>query len=216
MRNYIQPGHAITLAAPYDVVSGAGLLVGSIFGVASHDALSGAEVEAQLTGVIELAKVASQAWTAGAKVYWDNTARRVTNVASGNTLVGVAVLAVGAGADEIVGRVRLTAASESMAAFAGLVDRLFADPNLGRDATWEPADGEPVPVRVVARRAEPSPSSAAARLWSETTRFDVRVAEVANPRPGDRLVLGAEGFVVQGEPVRDRERLVWTLDTRPA
>ena len=86
MRNYIQPGHAITLAAPYDVVSGAGLLVGSIFGVASHDALSGAEVETQLTGVIDLAKVASQAWTAGAKVYWDNSAKRVTNVASGNTL----------------------------------------------------------------------------------------------------------------------------------
>ena len=86
MRNYIQPGHAITLPAPYDVVSGAGLLVGSIFGVASGDALSGAEVETQLTGVIDLAKVASQAWTAGAKVYWDNTAKRVTNVASGNTL----------------------------------------------------------------------------------------------------------------------------------
>ena len=78
MRNYIQPGHAITLLAPYDVVSGGGLLVGSIFGVASHDALSGAEVETQLTGVIDLAKVASQAWTAGAKVYWDNTAKRVT------------------------------------------------------------------------------------------------------------------------------------------
>ena len=107
MRNYIQPGHAITLAAPYDVVSGAGLLVGSIFGVAAGDALSGAEVETQLTGVIDLAKVASQAWTAGAKVYWDNTAKRVTNVASGNTLVGVAVIAVGSGADEVVGRVRL-------------------------------------------------------------------------------------------------------------
>ena len=49
----------------------------------------------------------SQAWTAGAKVYWDNTAKRATNVASGNTLIGVAVLAVGAGADEVVGRVRL-------------------------------------------------------------------------------------------------------------
>ena len=57
--------------------------------------------------IIDLAKVASQAWTAGAKVYWDNTAKRVTNVASGNTLVGVAVLAVGPGADEVVGRVRL-------------------------------------------------------------------------------------------------------------
>jgi predicted RecA/RadA family phage recombinase len=109
MRNYIQPGHALTLAAPYDVVSGDGLLVGAIFGVASHDALSGAEVETQLTGVLDLAKVASQAWTAGAKVYWDNTAKRATTVASGNTLIGVAVLAVGSGAEEVIGRARLNA-----------------------------------------------------------------------------------------------------------
>jgi predicted RecA/RadA family phage recombinase len=109
MRNYIQPGHALTLIAPYDVVSGDGLLVGSIFGVACHDALSGAEVEAQLTGVLDLAKVASQAWTAGAKVYWDNTAKRATTVASGNTLIGVAVLAVGSGAEEVIGRARLNA-----------------------------------------------------------------------------------------------------------
>ena len=110
MKTYIQPGHAVTLLAPYAVESGDGLLVGAIFGVATHDALSGAEVETQLTGVIDLAKVASQAWTAGAKVYWDNTAKRVTNVASGNTAVGVAVLAVGSGADEVVGRVRLNGA----------------------------------------------------------------------------------------------------------
>jgi predicted RecA/RadA family phage recombinase len=109
MKTYLQPGHAITLLAPYDVLSGDGLLVGSIFGIASHDAALGAEVETQLTGVLDLAKTASQAWTAGAKVYWDNTAKRVTNVASGNTLVGVAVLAVGSGAEEIVGRVRLNA-----------------------------------------------------------------------------------------------------------
>jgi predicted RecA/RadA family phage recombinase len=110
MKTYIQPGHAITLIAPYAVESGDGLLVGAIFGVASHDAASGAEIETQLTGVLDLAKTASQAWTAGAKVYWDNSAKRVTNVASGNTLVGVAVLAVGAGADETIGRVRLNGA----------------------------------------------------------------------------------------------------------
>jgi hypothetical protein len=28
-------------------------------------------------------------------------------------------------------------------------------------------------------------------------------------------MLDGETFVVQGEPVRDRERLVWTLDKRP-
>jgi predicted RecA/RadA family phage recombinase len=110
MKTYIQPGHAITLIAPYAVASGDGLLVGAIFGVASHDAASGAEVETQLTGVLDLAKTASQAWAAGAKVYWDNTAKRVTNVASGNTLVGVAVHAVGGGADETIGRVRLNGA----------------------------------------------------------------------------------------------------------
>jgi hypothetical protein len=41
------------------------------------------------------------------------------------------------------------------------------------------------------------------------------VSEVATPRPDDRLVIDGEAFVVQGEPLRDRERLVWTLDTRP-
>ena len=107
MRNYIQPGHVLTLAAPADVVSGDGLLVGALFGVASHDALTGAEVEAQLTGVVEMAKAASQAWTVGAKIYWDNTAKRATTVASGNTAIGVAVLAVGAGVEETLGRVRL-------------------------------------------------------------------------------------------------------------
>jgi hypothetical protein len=102
-----------------------------------------------------------------------------------------------------------------MAAFAGLVDRLFADPNLGRDAVYEPADGEPVNVRVVARRADAVTEFGDARLWSETTRLDLRVAEVADPQPGDRIVLDDAAFVVQGEPVRDRERLVWTIDVRP-
>jgi hypothetical protein len=103
-----------------------------------------------------------------------------------------------------------------MTAFAGLVDQLFADPNLGRDATWEPAEGSPIPVRVVAGRADAVTDFGAARLWSETTRLDVRVAEMADPRPGDRIVVDGDAFVVQGEPVRDRERLVWTLEVRPA
>jgi hypothetical protein len=102
-----------------------------------------------------------------------------------------------------------------MTAFAGLVERLFADPNLGRDGIYEPADGDPFPVRVIARRADTITEFGEARLWSETTRFDLRVSEVAEPRPGDRVVLDGDTFVVQGEPMRDRERLVWTLDARP-
>jgi hypothetical protein len=103
-----------------------------------------------------------------------------------------------------------------MTAFATALAALFADPNLARDATYQPAEGEPLPVRVIPRRADAVTAFGEARLWSETTRLDLRVSEVAEPQSGDRLTLGDEIFVVQGEPVRDRERLVWTLDTRPA
>ena len=103
-----------------------------------------------------------------------------------------------------------------MTAFAAAVDALFADPNLARAATYEPADGESIPVRVIERRADAITDFGEARLWSETTRFDIRVSVVADPRPADRIVIDAVTYIVQGEPVRDRERLIWTLDTRPA
>lgn len=109
MKNYVQPGNTITLAAPYAVASGDGLLVGSIFGVASGAAALGEPVEAALVGVFDLTKVGSQAWTAGAKVYWDNTNKRCTTAATDNTLIGVATEAVASGAGDNIGRVRLNA-----------------------------------------------------------------------------------------------------------
>jgi len=107
MRNYIQPGNTITLAAPYDVTSGGGLLVGAIFGVAGGDALTGEEVEASLVGVFDLTKAASQAWVVGDKVCWDDTNKVATKTATGNTLIGTAVEAVTGGAGDTIGRVRL-------------------------------------------------------------------------------------------------------------
>ena len=32
----------------------------------------------------------------------------------------------------------------------------------------------------------------------------------------DLIVIGAGSQVIPGEPLRDRERLIWTLDLRPA
>lgn len=110
MKNYVQPGNSITLAAPYAVTSGDGLLAGSIFGVASADAASGETVEVTLVGVFDLKKVASQTWTAGDKVYWDNTNKEATKTATSNTLIGVAVVAVAGGASDTLGQVRLNGA----------------------------------------------------------------------------------------------------------
>jgi predicted RecA/RadA family phage recombinase len=107
MKTFVQDGDLVTVAAPYDVASGAGALVGTLFGVANGTALSGADVVLSTLGVFDLAKAASQAWTVGAAIYWDNSAKNCTTTSSGNTLIGKALLAVGSGAGETTGRVRL-------------------------------------------------------------------------------------------------------------
>ena len=103
-----------------------------------------------------------------------------------------------------------------MSVFIAAIDNVFCDPNIARDAVYIADGGTPVLVRVVMRRADDITGFGDARLWSETTRIDLRVAEVPNPRPGERIEISSEAFLIQGEPVRDRERLVWTLDLRPA
>ena len=107
MKNYVQPGNTITLTAPYAVASGDGLLVGSIFGISAGAAALGEPVETALVGIFDITKVGSQAWTIGAKVYWDNTAKVCTTTVGTNTLIGVAVKAVGGTAGETTGTVRL-------------------------------------------------------------------------------------------------------------
>ena len=103
-----------------------------------------------------------------------------------------------------------------MTAFSAALEVLFADPNIGVEAIYTTEGGVPVLVRAVARRADAVTEFGDARLWSETTRIDLRVAEVPNPRPGDRIEIDGDAFLIQGEPERDRERLVWSVDLRPA
>lgn len=103
-----------------------------------------------------------------------------------------------------------------MSAVAAAVDALFADVHLATDAAYTADGGAPVPIRIVFRRADTIAAFGDARVWSETTRIDVRVSEVPAPRPGDRIDIDGEAFVIQGEPIRNRERLIWTVDLRPA
>lgn len=105
MKNYIQHGDEVTVAAPYDVASGAGFLVGSLFAVAMTTASSGADVVGSTCGVYDLKKTSAQAWTVGAKVYWDNTAKEVTTTSTSNTLIGCAIEA--AANPSSTGKVRL-------------------------------------------------------------------------------------------------------------
>ena len=108
MTNYIGPGDTVTRVAPVGgVVSGAPVLLGSLLVVPGATAAEADTFGAQVTGEFRGVKPGSQAWTQGAKIYWDNSAMKFTTTSGGNTLVGTASEAVGAGADETAGIVRL-------------------------------------------------------------------------------------------------------------
>ena len=103
-----------------------------------------------------------------------------------------------------------------MTAFAVALDLLFTDPNLAHEAWHRDSEGQFTRIRIIMRRNDDVTAFGAARLVSETFRFDVRVAELPAPRPDEQILIGDETFLIQGEPVRDRERLIWTIEATPA
>ncbi len=104
-----------------------------------------------------------------------------------------------------------------MGVFAEAIDDLFGDPNLSRDAVWRAGGtGVPVMVRIVLRQPDRIGGFGETRLLAATTVVEVRTAEVPTLAEGDAFEIDGEIFVVQGEPVRDSERLVWTAELRKA
>ena len=102
-----------------------------------------------------------------------------------------------------------------MNAFASAMDRIFADRNMAVDATWfAGGTGPGIAIRVIRKSPDEVTPFGAGRILSETTLLEVRVSDVPVPASGDLVRIEAEDFLVQGEPKRDRERLIWTLNTR--
>jgi predicted RecA/RadA family phage recombinase len=105
MRNYVQPGDTVTLLAPAALASGEPFAVGALFGVAAYAAGSGDEVEAKRTGVFDLPKTTGEAWTVGARLYWNAGTKKLTTTVGSNLFVGAALAAAGESAE--TGRVIL-------------------------------------------------------------------------------------------------------------
>lgn len=105
---FISPGDVLEFTAPAgDVESGTGVLIGALLVIPLNDADEGDSFRGAISGVHSHAKVGSQAWTEGAIVYWDDGNARFTTTAASNYAAGVAAAAVGAGAGETTGLVRL-------------------------------------------------------------------------------------------------------------
>jgi hypothetical protein len=99
-----------------------------------------------------------------------------------------------------------------MTAFAAAVGVLFADLNMSVEIWHRDGEGRFTRARGILRRPDEITEFGSARLWSETTRIDLRVADIPAPRPQEQILVGDETFLIQGEPRRDREKLIWTLE----
>lgn len=113
--NYKQPGEVLELTAPAGgVVSGTAYKIGQFLVIALVTAAAGEKFSGACCGVWELPKVSAQAWTEGALVYWDDTAKNVTTVATGKLCIGVAAEA--AANPSATGLVRLNGIGQANAA----------------------------------------------------------------------------------------------------
>ena len=102
-----------------------------------------------------------------------------------------------------------------MSVFTDAVDALFADPNLCTDAIWRTGGADPgMPVRVIVRQPDRIGNFGETRIATATLVIDVRVSEIGAPAEGDTIEMNGTIYVIQGEPIRDAERLIWTLEAR--
>lgn len=100
-----------------------------------------------------------------------------------------------------------------MSVFTEAIDALFADANLARDAVFRAGAVDPgVPARVILRRPDRVGEFGETRIVAETQLIEVRASEVPDPVEGDTFGLNGAVYLVQGAPMRDAERLVWTIE----
>lgn len=134
--SFIQPGCVLEFTSPTGgVTAGVPVLIGALVVIPVDTVAQTLPFRGHTEGVHSAPKTGSQAWTAGAAVYLDNTNHVFTTVSTGNTRAGVATEAVGSGAGETVGKVKLnsaglaatSAAEADLTAASGTADGTIAD-----------------------------------------------------------------------------------------
>ena len=88
-KNFIQRGDNITVLAAALAASGDLIVMGSLFGVALHDAAANEELTLKTGGVWEFPKTTADEPDVGAPAYFDAAESEITTVATDNTKVGV-------------------------------------------------------------------------------------------------------------------------------
>jgi hypothetical protein len=91
--NFIQDGDVLDIVVSATTTSGTPVLRGTRLTIPLKSGVSGDTIAHAVEGVFEITKAtgAGTGLTVGAIAYWDDTAKKVTGSASGNTAIGWAV-----------------------------------------------------------------------------------------------------------------------------
>ncbi len=87
--------------------------------------------------------------------------------------------------------------------------------HLGMPGSYRRTDGVKIATRFIAKTPDVVESFGDTRLVVATHRFDVMARDVASPREGERFTVAGQTYQVVGEPLADRDRLIWTLTGAP-
>lgn len=96
-----------------------------------------------------------------------------------------------------------------MDAFNRAIGQLFA--RLGSPAQYQVGAGERFAILVMRKAPDVMADFGQTHLAVSTYRFDIQVADVTKPSDGDHLFLGGTIYAITGEPLIDRDHLVWTV-----
>lgn len=83
----------IDFTAGSSIAAGDVVLIGTLVGVAVNDIGSGATGVVDTKGIYVVPAVNTAAFSVGDVLYWDNVAKKATKTSTGNTRMGVCVIA---------------------------------------------------------------------------------------------------------------------------
>ena len=178
MINFVKSGDNLTLAAPYDVLSGGGFKVGNVFGVAANDTLSGADVQCEVEGVYDLAKDAS-VFAQGDLAYWDDVAKKVTSTVASNLLIGAVEIAAATGVTTV--RVNLFGVPGFSGQAHGIkVAHAIYDYSVDGGASCTPANSDTIPDNAVVLGGVVNATAACLATGSATVAIGTAAGSAAN------------------------------------
>jgi hypothetical protein len=100
-------------------------------------------------------------------------------------------------------------------AFAAATSALFRDPNIAVDALYRPGGiGVGVPVRVILAAPDRLAQFGEGRFVTDTVSLNIAVADAPDLAESDTVEINGTLYTTRGAPIRDADRLIWSVEAR--